>query len=68
MLSTSDVGAFAPTVIEDTVRGLAERGVSFLVIEGLGQDDLRIWKTPGTARVAWFRDPDGNTPSLSQHG
>jgi predicted enzyme related to lactoylglutathione lyase len=29
------------------------------------QDELGIWRTPG-GYVAWFKDPDGNTLSLSQ--
>lgn len=31
-------------------------------------DELGIWTAPGGARVAWFRDPDGNLLSLSQGG
>ncbi|PYQ93394.1 MAG: glyoxalase, partial [Acidobacteria bacterium] len=25
-----------------------------------------IWKSPGGARIAWFKDPDGNTLSVTQ--
>ena len=50
--------------IEVTVRGLAEKGVLFERYEQLEQDDLGIWTSPGT-RVAWFKDPDGNTLSLT---
>ena len=31
------------------------------------QDELGIWSAPGGSRVAWFKDPDGNTLSVSQH-
>lgn len=31
------------------------------------QDERGIWTAPGGARVAWFKDPDGNTLSISQH-
>src|SRR5262245_44800907 len=31
------------------------------------QDALGIWTAPSGARVAWFKDPDGNTLSISQH-
>lgn len=31
------------------------------------QDECGIWTAPGGARVAWFKDPDGNTLSISQH-
>jgi catechol 2,3-dioxygenase-like lactoylglutathione lyase family enzyme len=51
--------------LEATVRGLVERGVTFERFEGMEQDDLGIWDSPGGARVAWCRDPDGNTIGLS---
>jgi hypothetical protein len=25
-----------------------------------------VWTAPGGAKVAWFKDPDGNTLSLTQ--
>ncbi len=31
------------------------------------QDELGIWNSPSGARVAWFKDPDGNTLSLTQY-
>ncbi len=46
--------------IEAAVSGLAARGVNFERFDGLAQDALGIWTAPGGARVAWFRDPDGN--------
>ena len=49
-----------------TVRGLAARGVTFDQIAGVEQDELGIWQAPGGARVTWFKDPDGNTLSLTQ--
>ena len=48
------------------VRGLAARGVVFLRYDGLDQDDVGIWTTPGGDQVAWFSDPDGNVLSLTQ--
>ena len=36
-------------------------------LPGMAQDELGIWTAPGGARVAWFKDPDGNTLSISQH-
>ena len=47
------------------VRALAGRGVQFTRYDGLAQDELGIWTTPGGDRVAWFTDPDGNTLSLT---
>lgn len=53
--------------IEEEVKTLAARGVSFQRYPGLTQNDLGIWTSPSGARIAWFRDPDGNVLSLSQH-
>jgi hypothetical protein len=32
----------------------------------MGQDRRGIWLSPSGARVAWFKDPNGNTLSLTQ--
>lgn len=48
---------------------LATRGVAFERYPGLDQDAAGVWTAPGGARIAWFRDPDGNVLSLTQlHG
>ena len=52
--------------ISATVRELAGRGVEFVRYDGMEQDGFGIWTTPGGDQVAWFRDPDGNTLSLTQ--
>ena len=31
------------------------------------QDELGIWTAPTGDKVAWFKDPDGNVLSVSQH-
>ncbi|MBI5767735.1 MAG: VOC family protein [Verrucomicrobia bacterium] len=46
---------------------LAKRGVAFERFDGLKQDDHGVWTAPGGAQVAWFKDPDGNLLSISQH-
>lgn len=46
---------------------LTHAGVVFERYPGLDQDELGIWNSPNGARVAWFKDPDGNTLSLSEH-
>ena len=51
--------------IAATVRELGERGVQFTRYDAMEQDELGIWTTPGGDRVAWFKDPDGNTLSLT---
>jgi catechol 2,3-dioxygenase-like lactoylglutathione lyase family enzyme len=53
--------------ITATVRELAAAGVRFERYPGMQQDELGIWQSPGGGRVAWFKDPDGNTLSVSQH-
>jgi catechol 2,3-dioxygenase-like lactoylglutathione lyase family enzyme len=52
--------------IRATTAALAARGVVFERYDGMAQDDLGVWNAPGGAKVAWFRDPDGNTLSLTQ--
>jgi catechol 2,3-dioxygenase-like lactoylglutathione lyase family enzyme len=51
--------------IASAVDTLAGRGVSFTRYEGMDQDARGIWTTPGGDFVAWFKDPDGNTLSLT---
>jgi catechol 2,3-dioxygenase-like lactoylglutathione lyase family enzyme len=53
--------------IEKVVGALLERGVHFERFGFFQQDDLGIWTTPNGGKVAWFKDPDGNTLSLSEH-
>jgi predicted enzyme related to lactoylglutathione lyase len=52
--------------ISATTKELMKKGVRFEQFEGLPQDELGIWTTPSGAKVAWFKDPDGNTLSLTQ--
>jgi hypothetical protein len=43
------------------------RGVAFEIYP-FAQDQQRgIWTAPGGDKVAWFKDPDGNVLSVSQH-
>jgi catechol 2,3-dioxygenase-like lactoylglutathione lyase family enzyme len=53
--------------IEDVVRGLQKRGVRFETFGFFKQDELGIWTAPTGDKVAWFKDPDGNILSVSQH-
>lgn len=52
--------------IESQVKSLIKKGVEFKRYESLEQDNLGIWNSPSTARVAWFEDPDGNLISLTE--
>jgi len=51
--------------IRAAVQALAAKGVEFRRYPGIDQDELGIWMAPGDTQVAWFRDPDGHTLSLS---
>jgi catechol 2,3-dioxygenase-like lactoylglutathione lyase family enzyme len=55
--------------IAAAIRELAAAGVQFERFDGMGmkQDELGVWTAPTGAKVAWFRDPDGNILSLSEH-
>jgi catechol 2,3-dioxygenase-like lactoylglutathione lyase family enzyme len=53
--------------IEKTVAGLQEKGVHFEQFGFFEQDALGIWTAPTGDKVAWFKDPDGNVLSVSQH-
>jgi catechol 2,3-dioxygenase-like lactoylglutathione lyase family enzyme len=52
--------------IEADVEALSAKGVAFERYEGMEQDANGIWSAPDGARVAWFKDPDGNLLSLSE--
>ncbi len=53
--------------IEAAVQGLMRAGVAFERYEFMQQNELGIWDSPSGARVAWFKDPDGNVLSISHH-
>ena len=53
--------------IHATIADLKTRGVEFLQYDYFKQDEAGVWTAPGGAQVAWFKDPDGNTLSLSHH-
>lgn len=53
--------------IETVARALQAKGVHFEIFGFFKQDELGIWTTPTGDKVAWFKDPDGNILSISQH-
>jgi catechol 2,3-dioxygenase-like lactoylglutathione lyase family enzyme len=55
------------TNIEDVVRALQQKGVHVEIFGFFKQDDLGIWTAPTGDKVAWFKDPDGNILSVSEH-
>lgn len=52
--------------ISSEVAALAAHGVRFERYDGMVQDDAGVWTSPSGAKVAWFKDPDGNVLSLAQ--
>lgn len=52
--------------IRATMKTLMKRGVAFERYKGMLQDEMGIWTTPDGSRVSWFKDPDGNTLSLTE--
>ena len=55
--------------IHAAIRELSPRGVKFeqFNLPFMKQDEHGVWSPPNGDRVAWFKDPDGNTLSISQH-
>jgi catechol 2,3-dioxygenase-like lactoylglutathione lyase family enzyme len=53
--------------IEKVAAGLQEKGVQFERFGFFEQDALGIWTAPTGDKVAWFKDPDGNILSVSEH-
>ncbi len=54
-------------LIEAVVDALVARGLAMERFPGFPQDDSGVFVTPDGARVAWFRDPDGNLLSVVQY-
>jgi catechol 2,3-dioxygenase-like lactoylglutathione lyase family enzyme len=52
--------------IATTVHALRKKGIVFERFAGMSQDENGIWRSPSGAKVAWFRDPDGNLLSLTE--
>ncbi len=53
--------------IETTMADLRAKGIAFEQYPWMPQDSNGIMTFPGGARVAWFKDPDGNLLSLDQY-
>ena len=60
------LGWQVPNIVA-AAKALSLAGVRFERYQGMQQDELGIWSPPGGAAVAWFKDADGNTLSISQH-
>lgn len=53
--------------IDSQIKSLVNKGVVFEKYNHFDQDELGIWTSPSKARVAWFKDPDGNVISLTEY-
>ena len=53
--------------IAATMKERTQRGVVFEHYPNMGQDADGVCTFPGGDKVAWFKDPDGNVLSISQH-
>jgi len=52
--------------IGKTISALTRKGIRFERYPFLEQDEQGVWQAPSRARVAWFKDPDGNLLSLTE--
>lgn len=52
--------------IASHVERLRAAGIQMERYSGFDQDAQGVWEAPDGTKVAWFRDPDGNTLSLTQ--
>ena len=52
--------------IDAAVRTLRAAGITFERYPGIPQDRRGVWKAPSGAQIAWFKDPDGHTLSISE--
>jgi catechol 2,3-dioxygenase-like lactoylglutathione lyase family enzyme len=53
--------------IQSVTTWLRDRGVTLEKYPFAQDRELGIWTAPGGDKVAWFKDPDGNILSISQH-
>ena len=53
--------------VADLVDRLRHCGVTFERYPWLDQDESGVWHAPSGARVAWFKDPDGNLLSVAEY-
>ena len=49
------------------IEALVKKGIRFERYDFIEQNELGVWTSPSGSKVAWFKDPDGNLLSLSEH-
>lgn len=52
--------------IASTIKQLNSKNIFCERYDYFEQDPLGIWVSPSGAKVAWFKDPDGNVLSLTE--
>jgi hypothetical protein len=52
--------------VSERLVALRRAGVKATRYDSMEQDEDGVWIAPSGTRVAWFKDPDGNTLSLQQ--
>jgi len=53
--------------IASMTKTLRKKGVAFERYPYFEQDENDVWVAPSGTKVAWFKDPDGNTLSVSEY-
>jgi hypothetical protein len=52
--------------LRSTVAEMSARAdIGFLRYDGMDQDEAGIWLAPSGTHVAWFKDSEGNTLSIT---
>ena len=64
--ATATIATWEVPNIEGTVDELAAKGVMFERYEGFEGDERGIHSAGGAGRIAWFKDPEGNTIAVGQ--
>ena len=52
--------------IKASINSFRKKGIKFQRYTWMEQDDLGVWTSPSGAKIAWFKDPDGNNLSLTE--
>jgi catechol 2,3-dioxygenase-like lactoylglutathione lyase family enzyme len=65
--SAHTVAGFAVTDLAAVMSALSARGIRWERFPGIAHDAAGVLITPDRAKVAWFRDPDGNLLSIVQY-
>ena len=65
--ATATVASWTATDFDSVVDDLGAKGVSFEALGDPATDDRGV-HTYGEHRVAWFKDPDGNTIAIDNGG